>query len=46
MTLVFCFVVSYVIIWVIGRLMRVRATEDEELIGQDLVETGEPAYVM
>ena len=45
-TLVFCFVVSYVIIWVIGRLMRVRATEDEELIGQDLVENGEPAYVM
>ena len=45
-TLVFCFVVSYVIIWVIGKLMRVRATEDEELIGQDLVENGEPAYVM
>ena len=45
-TLVFCFVVSYVIIWVIGKLMRVRATENEELIGQDLVEHGEPAYVM
>ena len=45
-TMVFCFVVSYVIIWVIGKLMRVRATESEELIGQDLVEHGEPAYVM
>lgn len=45
-TVVFCFVVSYIIIWVIGKLMRVRATENEELIGQDLVEHGEPAYVM
>ncbi len=45
-TLVFCFVVSYAIIWVIGKVMRVRATENEELIGQDLVEHGEPAYVM
>ncbi|MDO5853508.1 MAG: ammonium transporter, partial [Thermoplasmata archaeon] len=45
-TVVFCFVVSYAIIWVIGKFMRVRATESEELIGQDLVEHGEPAYVM
>jgi len=45
-TVVFCFVVSYVIIWALGKVMRVRATEDEELIGQDLVEHGEPAYVM
>ena len=45
-TLVFCFVVSYAIIWVLGKVMRVRATENEELIGQDLVEHGEPAYVM
>ena len=45
-TMVFCFVVSYAIIWIIGKLMRVRATENEELIGQDLVEHGESAYVM
>ncbi len=45
-TMVFCFVVSYAIIWVLGKVMRVRATENEELIGQDLVEHGEPAYVM
>lgn len=46
-TLVFCFVVSYVIIWVIGKLMKdVRVSEDEEAIGQDLVEHGEPAYYM
>ena len=45
-TVVYCFVVSYVIIWVIGKCMRVRATESEELIGQDIVEHGEPAYVM
>lgn len=45
-TLVFCFAASYLIIWMIGRVMRARATENEELIGQDLVEHGEPAYVM
>ncbi len=46
-TLVFCFVVSYIIIWVIGKLMKdVRVLEDEEAIGQDLVEHGEPAYYM
>ena len=46
-TLVFCFVASYIIIWVIGKLMKeVRISPEEELIGQDLVEHGEPAYVM
>ena len=46
-TLVFCFVASYIIIWVIGKLMKdVRVSSEEELIGQDLVEHGEPAYVM
>lgn len=46
-TLVFCFVASYIIIWVIGKLMKdVRISSEEELIGQDLVEHGEPAYVM
>ncbi len=46
-TLVFCFVASYIIIWVIGKIMKdVRIPTEEELIGQDLVEHGEPAYVM
>lgn len=45
-TIAFCFAVSYALIWIIGKIMRVRATESEELIGQDLVEHGEPAYVM
>ena len=46
-TLVFCFVASYIIIWVIGKLMKeVRISSEEELIGQDIVEHGEPAYLM
>ena len=46
-TLVFCFVVSYIIIFVIGKLMKgVRISENEEAMGQDIVEHGEPAYVM
>ncbi|MGN0138161.1 MAG: ammonium transporter, partial [Candidatus Methanomethylophilaceae archaeon] len=46
-TLVFCFIVSYVIIFVIGKLMKgVRISENEEAMGQDIVEHGEPAYVM
>ena len=46
-TLVFCFVVSYVIIFVIGKLIKgVRISENEEAMGQDIVEHGEPAYVM
>lgn len=43
-TLAFCFVVSYVIIWVISRFMKVCLTEDEEIIGADIVDHGEPAY--
>ncbi len=45
-TLVFCFVVSYVLIWILGKIMKVRVTENEELVGQDLSEHGEPAYEM
>lgn len=46
-TLVFCFTVSYIIIRVLGRVMGgARVSESEETIGQDLVEHGEPAYVM
>ncbi len=44
-TLVFCFAVSYAIIWVISKFMTVRISDDEEAIGQDIVEHGEPAYL-
>lgn len=46
-TLAFCFIVSYAVIRILGRLMGgARVSESEETIGQDLVEHGEPAYVM
>lgn len=45
-TIVFCFTVSYLIIWLLSKFMRVRCTEEEERIGQDLAEHGEPAYSM
>ncbi len=45
-TLVFCFAVSYAIIWIMSKFMKVRLTEDEEIIGADAVEHGEPAYSM
>lgn len=46
-TLVFCFTVSYIIVRILGRLIEgVRISEDEEAMGQDIVEHGEPAYVM
>lgn len=46
-TLVFCFVMSYAIIYVIGRIIKgARISEDEEAIGQDIIEHGEPAYYM
>jgi Amt family ammonium transporter len=44
-TLVFCFTVSYVIIFVLSKIMRVRVTEEEELVGQDIIEHGENAYM-
>ncbi len=43
-TLVYCFVVSFVIMKAISLLIRVRYTEDEELIGGDIAEHGESAY--
>ncbi|MFA6710566.1 MAG: ammonium transporter, partial [Candidatus Methanomethylophilaceae archaeon] len=43
-TLVFCFVVSYLIIWVISKLMKVTMDETEEIIGADIIEHGEPSY--
>ncbi|MBR6213235.1 MAG: ammonium transporter [Candidatus Methanomethylophilaceae archaeon] len=44
-TLVFCFTMSYAIIWCLSKVMRVRVTEDEELVGQDIIEHGENAYM-
>ncbi len=45
-TIAFCFVMSYAIIWVVSKFMRVRLDEDEEVIGADIVEHGEPSYNM
>lgn len=44
-TLIYCFAVSYAIIWVLSKLMRVCVTPEEELVGQDLIEHGEHAYM-
>jgi len=43
-TLVFCFVVSYLIIWIISKFMKVTMDENEEIIGADIIEHGEPSY--
>ncbi len=43
-TIVFCFAVSYAVIWLLSRIIDVRMVEDEEMIGADIVEHGEPAY--
>ena len=51
-TLVYCFVVSFIIIKVVDWVMRkatgkgAALTEDEQMIGADIIEHGEPAYVM
>ena len=51
-TLVYCFVVSFVIMKVIDFVMvrtigkSATLTEEEQMIGSDIVEHGEPAYVM
>ena len=50
-TLVYCFVVSFVIMKVIDIVMRrmgrgATMTESEQMIGADTVEHGEPSYVM
>jgi ammonium transporter, Amt family len=45
-TLIFCFAVSYAIIWIVSKFTEVRVSEEEESIGQDIVEHGEPAYYM
>ena len=43
-TLIFCFAVSYAIIKVLSIFMRIRLTEEEEMIGADIIEHGESAY--
>lgn len=45
-TLVYCFVVSYAIIFVLDKISKVRVLESEEVVGPDLVEHGEPSYNM
>lgn len=45
-TLAFSFGVSYAVMWALSKTMDVRLTEEEEMIGSDLVEHGEPAYNM
>lgn len=44
LTLLFCFIVSYAIVWVMSKFMKIRIPPEEEGIGQDIVEHGEPAY--
>ncbi len=46
LTLLYCFAASYLIIWVISRFTSVRLNEDEEAIGADIVEHGEPSYLI
>ena len=43
-TIAFCFLMSYALIWIISRFMRVRLAEEEETIGADIAELGEPSY--
>jgi len=43
-TLAYCFIVSFVIMKAISLIMRVRLTEEEEMIGADIIEHGESAY--
>ena len=51
-TLAYCFVVSFVIMKVIDLVMRrigggrgAALTEDEQMVGSDIVEHGEPSYI-
>ncbi len=43
-TIAFCFLMSYALIWLISKVMRVRLSEEEETIGADISELGEPSY--
>ncbi|MCQ2071105.1 MAG: ammonium transporter [archaeon] len=43
---VYCFVVTYAIVFLVSKFMKIRIPEDEETIGQDIVEHGEPSYMI
>ncbi|MDR2845692.1 MAG: ammonium transporter [Candidatus Methanoplasma sp.] len=43
-TVLYCFVVAFVLMKIISLVMKYRLTEDEEQIGADIVEHGESAY--
>jgi Amt family ammonium transporter len=45
-TLVYCFAMSYVIIFLVSKVTPVRLSEDEEAIGADIMEHGEPSYII
>ena len=45
-TLVYCFVVSFLIMKGLSYVMKIRLTEEEEMIGADIIEHGESAYDM
>ena len=46
LTIAFCFAMSYAIIWVVSKFMRVRLTESEQAVGADISEHVEPSYIM
>ena len=45
-TLAYCFAVSYALIFLVSRITPVRLSEDEEAIGADIMEHGEPSYII
>ena len=45
-TIVYCFAVSYAIIFLVSKVTPVRLSEDEEAIGADIMEHGEPSYII
>lgn len=45
-TLVFCFAVSYALIWIVSKFVRVGVDPAEAEMGQDIVEHGEPSYLL
>ena len=45
-TLVYCFAVSYALIFLVSMITPVRLSEDEEAIGADIMEHGEPSYII
>ncbi|MBR4217276.1 MAG: ammonium transporter, partial [Candidatus Methanomethylophilaceae archaeon] len=46
LTIAFCFAMSYAIIWLVSKFMRVRLTESEQAVGADISEHVEPSYIM